>query len=106
MNSLSVPGNSYTHVNPVSGLNEPIVAGDLIQGKPGVSNGKNVRDTLSNLENYAISVPVWDISVGQGNNSLYHIVGFADVQIIGFNLPGQNRISVILIGFSSCGAPG
>lgn len=74
-----------------------------MQGKPGVSNSESVRDALDNLESMVITVPVWDQAQSQGNNTLYHIVGFADVQIISYQLPSQNVISVLFIDFTSCG---
>ena len=103
VNSLRGSGNSYTYVNPLTGQNGPIYAGDWIQGKPGVSNSSGVRNALNALETGVITVPVWDVSISQGNNSLYRIVGFADVQITSYKLPNQNRISVLFIGYSNCG---
>lgn len=101
--SLSGAGNSDNYINPTTGVNEPIVAGDWVQGKPGVSNSKAVRNALNALESEVINVPVWDISTGKGNNTLYHVVGFAQVQITGYQLPKANRISVLFLGFTSCG---
>ncbi|MGD0744617.1 MAG: hypothetical protein ABSA45_05635 [Verrucomicrobiota bacterium] len=101
--SLTSGGDSYTYVNPFAPGNNQITAGVWIQGKPGVSNGKAVHDALSALEGQVITVPIWDVSIAQGNNSLYEIVGFAQVQITNFQLLGQNRISVLFIGFTSCG---
>lgn len=103
VDSLTGLGNSYTYVNPLNRQNQPIYVGDWIQGKPGVSNSSGVRNALNVLEAGVITVPVWDVSIKQGNNALYRVVGFAQVQITSYRLPGQNRISVIFIGYTSCG---
>jgi hypothetical protein len=103
VSSLTPPGNSFTYVDPFNPANHQVQVGSWVQGKPGVSNGKSVRDALDNLESVIITVPVWDQAQGQGNNTLYHIVGFADVQIISYHLPSQNVISVVLIDIANCG---
>ena len=101
--SLTPPGNSFTYVDPFNPDNNQVQVGSWVQGKPGVSNSKSVRDALDNLESMVITVPVWDVAQGQGNNTLYHIVGFVDVQIISYHLPSLNVISVLFIGFTDCG---
>jgi len=101
--SLTPPGNSYTYVNPANPSDNQVRVGDWVQGKPGVSNSKSVRNALDYLENGVITVPVWDVAQGQGNNGYYHVVAFADVQIISYQLPSQNRISVVFLGYESCG---
>ena len=103
--SLTPPGNSYTYVDPFNSGNTQVQTGSWVQGKPGVSNSESVRDALDNLKNMIITVPVWDQAQSQGNNTLYHIVGFADVQIISYQLPSQNVISVLLIDIADCGGP-
>jgi hypothetical protein len=47
-------------------------------------------------------VPLWDSASGQGANTRYHIVGFARVRITDYQLPSQNRISVIYHGPATC----
>lgn len=106
VNSLTGSGNSYTYVNPFDATDHQINAGDWVEGKPGVSNGAEVRNALNALETGVITVPIWDVSVSQGHNVLYRVVGFAEVQIINYHLPGQNRISVLFIGYSNCGQIG
>jgi hypothetical protein len=101
--SLTPPGNSSTYVDPFNPGNNQVQIGSWVQGKPGVSNSESVRDALDNLESMVITVPVWDQAQRQGNNTLYHIVGFADVQILGYQLPSQNVISVLFINFVDCG---
>jgi hypothetical protein len=77
--------------------------GDWVGGKPGVSNSKSVREALDNLESIVITVPVWDLVQGQGQNTCHHIIAFANVQIISYRLPSQNQISAVLLGYESCG---
>jgi hypothetical protein len=101
--SLTPPGNSFTYVDPFNPNNNQVQVGSWVQGKPGVSNSESVRDALDNLKNVVITVPVWDQAKSQGNNTLYHIVGFADVQIISYRLPSQNVISALLIDIADCG---
>ena len=101
--SLSVPGDSYTYVNPDNTNDHVVTVGDWVQGKPGVSNSHEVRDALNDLEDYEIVVPVWDQVRGQGSQAAYHVSGFARVRILGYRLPSQNRISVLFLGYVSCG---
>lgn len=101
--SLTPPGDSFTYVDPFNPGNHQVQVGSWVQGKPGVSNSESVRDALDNLESTVITVPVWDQAQGQGNNTLYHIVGFAEVQIISYRLPSQNVISVLFLDVVNCG---
>ena len=101
--SLTAPGNSDTYVNPANPSDNAVRVGDWVQGKPGVSNSKSVRNALDNLESIVITVPVWDVAQGQGHNTYYHIVAFADVQIISYRLPSQNQISAVFLGYANCG---
>jgi hypothetical protein len=101
--SLTPPGNSATYVNPSNPTDHTVRVGDWVQGKPGVSNSKAVRDALDYLETGVITVPVWDVAQGQGRNTYYHVVAFADVQIISYRLPSQNQISVVFLGYENCG---
>jgi len=103
VDSLTPPGDSLTYVDPFNPDNHQVLVGGWVQGKPGVSNSKKVRDALDNLESIVIIVPVWDQAQEQGNNTLYHVAGFASVQIVSYHLPSQNVISVTFLGFTSCG---
>ena len=100
--SLTPPGDSATYTNP----NEPgdhfVSIGDWVQGKPGVSNSRQVRDALDTLEQIDITVPVWDQARGTGNNSLYRVAGFARMRLISYRLPRQNRITARFLGFVGC----
>ena len=100
--SLTYPGNSSTYVNPNNPNDHQINVGDWVQSKPGVSNSKNVRDALTALEAVDITVPVWDLSTGQGSNAKYRICGFAGVRLISYQLPSQNRITARFLGYTTC----
>lgn len=103
VHSLTPPGDSHTYIDPYDPENHILSAGNWVYGKPGVSNAKSVRDALDDLMGHVITVPVWDEAIGQGNNAKYHIVGFANVQITDYNLPKQDRISAIFLGYRACG---
>ena len=100
--SLTPPGDSRTYVNPNDRNDRVVSVGDWVQGKPGVSNSRQVRDALDSLEEIDITVPVWDRAHGQGNNSLYRVVAFARVRLISYHLPRQNRITAQFLGFVDC----
>lgn len=100
--SLSGNGDSSTYTDPSNPANHQVSIGSWVQGKPGVSNGRSVRSALTALKAGYITVPVWDNSVSQGNNTLYHVVGFAVVKITDFDLSRPNRISATFVGFTDC----
>ena len=101
--SLTPPGNSSTYINPFNPSDHIVSLGDWVQGKPGVSNSDQVRNALNILETIDITVPVWDQATGPGNTSLYHVVAFARVRILSYQLPRQNRITARFLGFVDCG---
>ena len=100
--SLTPPGNSQTYVNPNDPADHVLSINDWVYGRPGVSNSKGVRDALDLLKTLIITVPVWDTATGQGNNTQYHVVGCARIQITSYRLPGQNRISGTYRGITGC----
>jgi len=100
--SLTRPGNSGTYINPNAPKDHVVSVGDWVQGKPGVSNGKHVRDALDALKQIDITVPVWNQARGTGNNSLYRVAAFARVRLISYQLPKENRITARFLGFDSC----
>src|SRR5438309_6095382 len=62
--SLTPPGNSRTYFNPGAPSDHTVSVGDWVQGKPGVSNGRHVRDALDALKQIDITVPVWNQARG------------------------------------------
>ena len=99
--SLRAPGNSGTYINPLAPTDHTVSVGDWVQGKPGVTNSKQVRDALDALKQIDITVPVWDQARGTGNNGLYRVVAFARVRLVGYQLPRKNRISAQFLGLVS-----
>jgi hypothetical protein len=100
--SLTPPGNSRTYTNPNDRNDHVVSVGDWVQGSPGVSNSRQVRDALDTLKQIDITVPVWNQARGKGNNSLYRVVAFARVRLLSYQLPHQNRITARFLGFVSC----
>jgi hypothetical protein len=105
INSLTQPGDSFTYINPDSQNDHQLTSGKWVSGKPGVSNGKHVRASLDALEGFTITVPIWDQARGQGDNTAYHIIGFAQIIILNYHLPSQNQITAEFVGYTDCGAP-
>jgi hypothetical protein len=106
VDSLAQPGDSFTYVNPDNASDHQLVAGKWVAARPGVANGKHVRANLNALIGVQIIVPVWDQARGEGRNAAYHISAFAVVQIISYDLPGENRITAQFLGYSDCASPG
>ena len=104
--SLQPGGDSSLYINPLTGNNEIIQAGDWVEGKPGVSDNKKIRQALTTLETGVITVPVWDVATVDHRHLYYHIAGFANVQITGYHLARGNRISAIYLGMTTCGYNG
>src|SRR5205823_12885209 len=73
VSSLTAPGDSSTYVNPDNSADRQISIGDWIRSKPGVSNSKNIRDSLDALKNLDITLPVWNQSRGQGATTQYRV---------------------------------
>jgi hypothetical protein len=96
--SLTGAGNASTYINPDTSNNEELAVGDWVLGRLGVSNSLDVRDALDALEDNEIMLPVWDQVRGSGTTLAYHISGFAKVQIKGYRLPGQGKITVLFLG--------
>jgi RHS repeat-associated protein len=101
--SLTPPGNSVTYINPDNPDDHQMFIGDWISSKPGVSNSKKVRDALDALKGKAMTIPVWDQSRGSGEKAAYRVSGFATVRLLNYQLPQQNRITTLFLGFTTCG---
>ncbi|MDQ7031006.1 MAG: VWA domain-containing protein [Ardenticatenia bacterium] len=75
--------------------------GDLVPGATGVQVSRGVRNELDayiagRLHNGiehdpSVVVPVYDYTVGQGNNLRYHIVGFAKFRITDYKFRGRSK---------------
>jgi hypothetical protein len=102
IDSLTMPGDSHTYINPHDAADNFLSVGDWVEGKPGVSNAKGVLDALDMLSYVEIQVPIWDVSQGNGANTIYHITGFATIRILDYDLPGHDQITAEFIGFADC----
>jgi len=100
--SLTPPGDSATYRNPDAPDDVVVSPGDWVLGVPGVSNSGNVRQALDLLKTIDITVPVWDAATANGANSRYHVAAFAQIRLISYSLPGQNRISARFLGYTTC----
>jgi hypothetical protein len=101
--SLTAPGESTNnYVNPDDPTDHELNVGDWVVGLSGVSNRSSLRNALNNLLGVDIIVPVFDQSRDTGGTLAYHVMGFAQVQLVGYYLPSQNTISVLFLGFTDC----
>ncbi len=105
--SLTQPGDSHTYVNPYDPADREVSVGDWIQGSPGVSNAREIRDLLDDLisSQAVITVPIWDLAENSGNNANYRVAGFAQVQLIDYHLPRDDMISAVFHGLVDPGCP-
>jgi hypothetical protein len=102
IDSLTPPGDSHTYANPDDPEDGVVSVGDWVYGRPGVANARNVRAALDTLKGVDMVVPLWDVTQNSGNNALYRVAGFAQVRLISYHLPGENRISVRFLGYAGC----
>ena len=102
-NSLTAPGDSHAYVNPTNPSDPALSVGDYVSGSPGITNSRDVRTALDTLLGSTISIPVWDESRKKGRNTLYRVAGFADIEIVDYRLPGENRITAVFHGLIACG---
>jgi hypothetical protein len=101
--SLVPGGDSELYVNPLDPTDNVIQVGDWVESKPEPADTRAVRKALDVLETTVITVPVWDVSERVKGHIYYHISGFANVQITGYRLFRQNRISALYLGYTTCG---
>ncbi len=100
--SLKPPGNSAAYVNPDNPADRQLNVGDWVRGLSGIDNSKDVRRALDLLLTTDIIVPIWDQARGSGANTAYRICGFAQVRLLSYRLPSQNRITARFIGYVQC----
>ncbi|MCL4301590.1 MAG: pilus assembly protein [Anaerolineae bacterium] len=81
---------------------------DCVSSSTGVMNSNDVRDLLLSLVGKTILIPVFDASLGSGQNTYYHISHFARVQINNFCLSAggaqcdgqnKNKIDATFLGY-------
>jgi len=101
-NSLTLPGDSDTYVNPNNASDTVLDVGDWAQGSPGVTGAKAVKNALNALLNVPITVPVWDQHQGSGNNLDYHVVSFARIALTEYRLNGNGWLTFTYLGGVNC----
>lgn len=101
--SLTPPGDVCTYINDFDCDDESLSEGDWVNGKTGISNSSGVREKLDILTGQPILIPVWGSVYGQGNNVYYKVVAFAEVEIVDYRLPRDNRITAKFLGYATCG---
>lgn len=100
--SLALPGDSETYVNPLDPGDRLLSVGDWVSGRTNSAGAKAIKDALRGLVGSVVTVPVWDVSAGSNRDLVYHVVGFAHVEIVSFSLGGQDTLSLIYNGAASC----
>lgn len=65
--------------------------GDLIPGGPGVKNTAAVRNALNTWLNKHITIPLHDEVIGSGANAKYHVCGFGEFVLTGYNFRGASK---------------
>jgi hypothetical protein len=84
-----------------------INANDSVWGNVSLSDSAAAQTVMNNLASTPqIRVPVWDTAEGSGASGSYHVVGFAVVQVTGYQLSGQNRISALFLRWDNDACPG
>jgi len=83
--SLTPPGNSEEYVNPHDPDDHILSIGDWVEGMPGVKSG--AWGKLDDLIGVPITIIIWDEAEGQGANLNYHIAGFAEFVLEGYDKP-------------------
>ncbi len=101
-NSLTLPGDSDSYVNPDDSSDLALHPGDWAQGAPGVTGSSAVKTALNALLDVPIVVPVWDEQRSQGNRFDYHVARFATVKLTGYSLGGYGWLSFTYIGEKNC----
>lgn len=113
--SLTPPGDSYTYTNPDDPSDHTVSIGDWVLGRPEVegSTSATVERAMSDLaigdktdsitSSYAaVTVPVWDRAIRQGDTIGYHISGFVWINIDHYSLAQPNLVSLDYRGHTTC----
>ncbi len=62
-----------------------------VPGAPGVKKSSAVISCLNNWVGQPVTIIIYDSVEGTGNNTKYHIAGFAKFVIVGFNFTGHDK---------------
>ena len=91
----------YDYQNPLNTSDTVLNADDWVKGYTGqVTSAAN--QAMTNRLNRVVTIPVWDTTVGGGQNKRFHIVGFAKVRITDINFQGNPKsISGVFMGWDN-----
>jgi Flp pilus assembly protein TadG len=62
-------------------------------GNPGISAG--IKSSLESIIGKPVSIPIYDINGGNGNNSWYRVIEFAGVRIMSVNFQGNPKYVIV-----------
>jgi Flp pilus assembly protein TadG len=62
-------------------------------GNPGISAG--IKDDLTSIIGKPVTIPIYDLNGGNGNNAWYRVIQFACVRILSVNFQGNPKYVII-----------
>jgi Flp pilus assembly protein TadG len=95
-NSTQTLGDQIRNgVTPTQLANVPggLQVGIQLSGNPGISAG--IKDDLTSIIGKPVTVPLFDQSSGNGNNTTYTISGFGAVRIVAVNFQGNPKYVIV-----------
>jgi Flp pilus assembly protein TadG len=83
------PGGKLT-LNQTDSNGNPYVT---LGGNPGISSG--IKDDLEAIIGLPRTIPVYESSGGNGNNTTYKVVGFAPIRLLAVNFKGNPKFVIV-----------
>lgn len=102
LTSLMPPGTIGLYHNPLVTEDRTLSVGDTVWGRPGAPNTQSMRDALGRLVGQTMTVPVWDTVTREGAKTLYHVSGFAQVQLLSYEGAAPDQLTLRYLGPVSC----
>lgn len=102
LTSLTPPGTNDAYYNPFVAEDRTLSVGDVVWGRAGTPETQSMRDALDRLVGQTITVPVWDTVTGQGAKTLYHVSGFAQVQLMDYEGTPPSQLRFRYLGPQTC----
>ena len=88
------PSQMATFPNSTISLDTTLVPPSItFGGNPGVSAG--IKFALDAIIGKPVSIPIYDISGGNGNNAWYRVIAFAPVRIVAVNFQGNPKYVIV-----------
>jgi hypothetical protein len=113
--SLTPPGDNHLYTNPDDPSDHTVSIGDWVLDRPEVDGASSPEveramldlaigdDAYSTTTSYlAVTVPLWDQAVQQGESIRYHISGFAWISVDRYRLDQPNHLSIYYGGRTTC----